>query len=92
MSEAVTVNKTEKEMLDFMEIKNKIIHMEKDITDLKEKTNKHDYQIETINEKLGDIFENTKWIKRAITTAVITALCTGVIGGSVAIIFNVFSK
>jgi chromosome segregation ATPase len=77
---------------DYSSFNTRLSLMEKDISDLKEKTNKHDYQIETINEKLGDIFENTKWIKRAITTAVITALCTGVIGGSIAIIFNVFSK
>jgi Haemolysin XhlA len=77
---------------DYSSINTRMSLMEKDISDLKEKTNKHDYQIETINEKLGDIFENTKWIKRAITTAVITALCTGIIGGSIAIIFNVFQK
>ncbi|MGD6964538.1 hemolysin XhlA family protein [Fictibacillus phosphorivorans] len=77
---------------DYSSFNTRLSLMEKDISDLKEKTNKHDYQIETINEKLGDIFENTKWIKRAITTAVITALCTGVIGGSIAIIFNVFSS
>lgn len=89
MSEAVTMNSTEKEM---MEMKNDMKIVKKDIEDLKRKDAVQDQEIGTLKDTLREISENTKWIKRAIITGVITALCTGIIGGSIAIIFNVFSK
>jgi chromosome segregation ATPase len=87
--EAPIVNQTEKEII---EIKSDIKSMKKDIEDLKRNDALQDQQIGSIKDTLGEISENTKWIKRAIISAIITTLCTGVIGGSIAIIFNVFSK
>jgi septal ring factor EnvC (AmiA/AmiB activator) len=89
VSEAVTMNPTEKEM---MEMKNDMKSMKKDIEDLKRKDALQDQEIGTLKDTLREISENTKWIKRAIITGVITASCTGIIGGSIAIIFNVFQK
>lgn len=51
-----------------------------------------DQQIMTLNEKLNKIEENTTWIKRSITGAIITAVCTGVIGGAIAIFYTVLQK
>jgi septal ring factor EnvC (AmiA/AmiB activator) len=87
--EAPTMNHTEK---DIVEMKSDIKIMKKDIEDLKRKDAIQDQEIGTLKDTLKEISENTKWIKRAIITGIITALCTGLIGGSIAIIFNVFSK
>jgi archaellum component FlaC len=89
MSEAVTMNSTEKEI---MEMKSEIKDLKKDVEDLKRNDALQDQEIGTLKDTLKEISENTKWIKRAIITGVITASCTGIIGGSIAIIFNVFSK
>jgi len=40
-----------------------------------------------LNEKLNKIDENTTWIKRKISGAIITAIFTGVIGGAIAIAY-----
>jgi septal ring factor EnvC (AmiA/AmiB activator) len=89
VSEAVAMNPTEKEI---MEMKNDMKSMKKDIEDLKRNDALQDQEIGTLKDTLKEISENTKWIKRAIITGVITASCTGIIGGSIAIIFNVFQK
>jgi predicted RNase H-like nuclease (RuvC/YqgF family) len=89
VSEAVAMNPTEKEI---MEMKNDMKSMKKDIEDLKRNDALQDQEIGTLKDTLREISENTKWIKRAIITGVITASCTGIIGGSITIIFNVFQK
>ncbi|WP_250622266.1 hemolysin XhlA family protein, partial [Bacillus subtilis] len=55
-------------------------------------SDRQDQQIMTLNEKLNKIEENTTWIKRTITGAIITAVCTGVIGGAIAIFYTVLQK
>ena len=55
------------------------------ITTLERTTDRHDQQIISINEKLNKIEENTTWIKRSITGAIITAVSTGIIGGAIAV-------
>jgi chromosome segregation ATPase len=87
--EAPTVDHTEKEII---EMKSDIKDMKKDIEALKRNDALQDQQIGSIKDTLSEISENTKWIKRAIISAIITTLCTGIIGGSIAIIFNVFQK
>ncbi|RBP89405.1 hemolysin XhlA [Cytobacillus firmus] len=72
------------------EIKGEIKSMDSRIDKLERKTDRHDEQIKAINKTLDSINENTTWIKRTITAALITAVCTGVIGGSIAIVFTVF--
>lgn len=49
-------------------------------------------KIESIEKQLGKIEENTTWIKRTITAALITATCTALIGGAVAIFYNLLQK
>lgn len=49
-------------------------------------------KIEFIEKQLNKIEENTTWIKRTITAALITAICTGVIGGAIALFYNVLQK
>ncbi|WP_458117992.1 hemolysin XhlA family protein [Bacillus sp. PK6-026] len=62
------------------------------ITTLERTTDRHDQQIISINEKLNKIEENTTWIKRSITGAIITALSTGIIGGAIAVFYNLLQK
>jgi chromosome segregation ATPase len=85
--EAATVNAYDKEIT---EMKGEIKSLENRVNTLERTTDRHDQQIVSINEKLSKIDENTTWIKRTITGAIITAICTGVIGGCIAIVFTVF--
>lgn len=55
-------------------------------------TDRHDQQILTLNEKLNKIEDNTTWIKRTLTGAIITAVCTGVIGGAIAIFYTTLQQ
>ncbi|WP_113885169.1 MULTISPECIES: hemolysin XhlA family protein [Cytobacillus] len=71
-------------------MESRVFNLETRVNNLERTTDKHDHQIFSINEKLNKIDENTTWIKRTITGAIITAMCTGIIGGSIAIIFTVF--
>ncbi|MDK7664388.1 hemolysin XhlA family protein [Cytobacillus oceanisediminis] len=64
--------------------------MKGDIRRLQDKTLLQDQSIQNIQGDLKEIKEDTKWLKRTITAALITAVCTGVIGGGIAIIFTVF--
>lgn len=77
---------------DIVEIKSDIKVLEKEVESLKEKTIRHDEQISSINRTLDSIDENTKWIKRKITGAIITAVVTGVIGGAIAIFYGVLQN
>ncbi len=45
-----------------------------------------------LNEKLGKIEDNTTWIKRTIMGGIIRAICTGVIGGAIAIFYTVLQN
>jgi len=62
------------------------------INNLERTTDRHDNQIVTLNDKLNKIEENTTWIKRTIMGGIITAICTGVIGGAIAIFYTVLQK
>lgn len=66
-----------------------IIEMKQDIRNLQEKTLLQDHQITNIQITLKEIKDDTKWLKRTITAAIITATCTGVLGGAIAIFYNV---
>ncbi|MEK5108226.1 hemolysin XhlA family protein [Cytobacillus sp. FSL K6-0129] len=71
------------------EMKQDIKLLEKDVADLKNKTSVHEEQIRAINKSLDSIEGNTTWIKRAIIGAIITAVSTGLIGGAIALFYNV---
>ncbi|MGA4718868.1 hemolysin XhlA family protein [Fictibacillus nanhaiensis] len=90
--EETTVNPMNPLEKDIIDIKGDIKNIMKDVEDLKRNDIIQDQKILNINEKLAEISENTKWIKRTITGAIIATLSTGLIGGSIAVIFNVFSK
>ena len=66
--------------------------LEQRVAALERVSDRQDQQIMTLNEKLNKIDENTTWIKRTITGAIVTAICTGVIGGAIAIMYNLLQK
>ncbi|MCF7617420.1 MULTISPECIES: hemolysin XhlA family protein [Bacillus] len=66
--------------------------LEQRVSTLERTSERHDQQIISINEKLNKIEENTTWIKRSITGAIITAASTGIIGGAIAVFYNLLQK
>lgn len=86
MKETVYENMYDKEIA---EIKGDLRDIENRVNNLEKITTRQDQQIISINEKLNKIDENTTWIKRTITAAIITAISTGIIGGAIAIFYNV---
>lgn len=86
LKEPVNENIYDKEIA---EIKGDLRNIENRVNNLEKITTRQDQQIISINEKLNKIDENTTWIKRTITAAIITAISTGIIGGSIAIFYNV---
>lgn len=74
---------------DITQMKQDIKLLEKDVADLKNKTSVHEEQIKAINKTLDSINDNTTWIKRALIGAIITAVSTGLIGGAIALFYNV---
>lgn len=62
------------------------------IDKLERRTDIHEHDIKDIKDTLKDIKEDTKWLKRTITAALITAVCTGIIGGSIALFYNLLQK
>ncbi|MEC1554198.1 hemolysin XhlA family protein [Bacillus haynesii] len=66
--------------------------LEQRVSTLERTSDRHDQQIISINEKLYKIEENTTWIKRSITGAIITAVSTGIIGGAIAVFYNLLQK
>ncbi|WP_026583756.1 hemolysin XhlA family protein [Bacillus sp. J33] len=86
MKELDNKNMYEKEIA---EIKGDLRNIENRVNNLEKVTTRHDQQIISINEKLNKIDDNTTWIKRTITAAIITSIITGIIGGAIAIFYNV---
>jgi archaellum component FlaC len=86
LKEPVNENIYDKEIA---EIKGDLRNIENRVNNLEKITTRQDQQIISINEKLNKIDENTTWIKRTITAAIITAISTGIIGGAIAIFYNV---
>lgn len=67
-----------------------IEEMKGDIRRLQDKQLLQDQVIQNIQGDLKEIKEDTKWLKRTITNAILTATCTAIIGGVIAIVFTVF--
>lgn len=77
LTEVPDVNAIQKEMAEFkLEQKS----LERRVSSLERSSDRQDQQIMSLNEKLNKIEENTTWIKRTITGAIITAISTGIIG------------
>ncbi|MEC1615314.1 hemolysin XhlA family protein [Bacillus mojavensis] len=85
MQQDIDVNVFQQELAD---IKGEQKALEQRVSALERVSDRQDQQIMTLNEKLNKIEENTTWIKRTITGAIITAVCTGIIGGAIAIMYN----
>lgn len=89
LTEVPEVNALQKEMAEFkLEQKS----LERRVSSLERSSDRQDQQIMSLNEKLNKIEENTTWIKRTITGAIITAISTGIIGGAIAIFYTVLQK
>lgn len=86
-TEAQPMDTTQKEIV---EMKTDIKSLQKEVQELKQITTRHDGRIQAIENMLNNINENTTWLKRTITNAIIGAVCTGFIGGGIAIVFTVF--
>ena len=58
--------------------------MEKDIHKLQISDQLQDKEISSLKETLSEIKEDTNWIRRKITGAIITAVITAIVGGILA--------
>jgi len=74
------------------ELKSEVKALTNRVSVLERTSDRHDQQIISMNEKLSKIDENTTWIKRTITGAIITAISTGLIGGGIAIFYATLSQ
>lgn len=66
--------------------------LEQRVSTLERSSDRHDQQIMSINEKLNKIEENTTWIKRSITGAIVTAVSISIISGAIAVFYNLLQK
>ncbi|WP_338444199.1 hemolysin XhlA family protein [Bacillus spizizenii] len=85
MQQEIDVNVVQQDLAD---MKGEHKALEQRVSVLERVSDRQDQQIMTLNEKLNKIDENTTWIKRTITGAIITAVCTGIIGGAITIMYN----
>lgn len=69
------------------QISNKQSRLGNSIQQLEIKDILQDKDIETLRITLSEIKEDTIWIRRKITGAIITAVLTGIIGGSITLFF-----
>ncbi|WP_411377947.1 hemolysin XhlA family protein [Bacillus velezensis] len=92
MSEVTEVPDVHVLQKEIMEMKTGQKAIEQRVNILERVSDRQDQQIMTLNEKLNKIEENTTWIKRTITGAIITAVCTGIIGGAIAIFYTVLQR
>ena len=76
---------------DVSELKSNYHLMKKDVEGLQRNDIRQDGQIETMQQTLSAIQDDTNWIRRKITGAFITALVTAVVAGVVGVaIANIF--
>lgn len=88
----------EKVQQDISELKNNQVQMKNEQSDIKEDIHQlklsdrlQDQEIKTLKEALFEIKEDTQWIRRKITGAIITAAITAVVGGVIGIaVANIF--
>ncbi|MBT2717565.1 hemolysin XhlA family protein [Bacillus sp. ISL-57] len=75
---------------DIEELKKDNKESKEKIVELKRVTDFHERDIKDIKDTLKEINEDTKWLKRTITNAIVTATISAVIGGVIAIVFTVW--
>lgn len=64
--------------------------LKNDVRDLQNVTRDHDRDIREVKTTLADIKDDTKWLRRTITNAIIMTVLSVAIGGTAAIVFDVF--
>ncbi|RSK47834.1 hypothetical protein EJA13_17985 [Bacillus canaveralius] len=69
-------------------IENDIDEIRGDIRRLQEKQLIQDQIIQSIQSDLEEIKEDTKWLRRTFTNAIVTSVLTAVIGGEITVIFS----
>lgn len=67
------------------QIRNEQLTIKSDITDLKMNDKLQDQEIDTLKNTLNEIKDDTNWIRRKITGAIITATITAVVAGLIGI-------
>lgn len=92
MPELQEVANVEQIRQDILELKANDRNQEQRISQLERTTDKHDQQIMAVTEKLSKIDENTTWIKRTITGAIVTTVTGTVITGVLAIVWNMIQN
>lgn len=68
-------------------VQKRLDDMDKDIKDLQRITSEHAHDIREIKSSLNDIKDDTKWVRRTLTNAFLTAIITSVVGGMVTLLF-----
>ncbi|MGG3920679.1 hemolysin XhlA family protein [Geobacillus thermodenitrificans] len=70
----------------------RVARLEADMVDVKTRLAVAESNIKDMREDVADIKNDTKWIRRTLTAAIISAVCTGVIGGAIAIFYAMLQK
>jgi uncharacterized protein (UPF0218 family) len=70
----------------------RVARLEADMVDVKTRLAVAESNIKDMREDVADIKNDTKWIRRTLTGAIISAVCTGVIGGAIAIFYAMLQK
>lgn len=70
-------------------IKGGQVDAEKRVDKLETRVEWNEREVKGIKDDIKDIRDDTKWLRRTITTTIIGTLSTGIIGGAIAIIWNV---
>ncbi|MFX3672861.1 MAG: hypothetical protein ACE3JQ_00195 [Paenisporosarcina sp.] len=66
--------------------------LKKQVSEIGMQTKWQGKEIKDIKDDLKTILDNTTWLKRAILTAIIGTLTTGILGGAIALIWNLANK
>jgi predicted nucleic acid-binding Zn-ribbon protein len=69
-------------------VEQKVEKLENDMIDVKTRLAVAESNIKDTKEDIRSIKDDTRWLRRAITGAIITALSTAVIGGTIALFYN----
>jgi uncharacterized protein (UPF0218 family) len=70
----------------------RVARLEVDMVDVKTRLAVAESNIKDMREDVADIKNDTKWIRRTLTGAIISAVCTGVIGGAIAIFYAMLQQ
>jgi peptidoglycan hydrolase CwlO-like protein len=83
------VNRLEATGVNILEqaVQKRLDDMDKDIKELQRITSEHSHDIREIKSSLNDIKDDTKWVRRTLTNAFLTAIIMSVVGGMVGLLF-----